>query len=89
MPARTISSRLHVEPVVDPVDDDLRLALRLHVAAHNSESKPWHTVLSGETGNDGLEGALAGRIDVGVSILKGEELAAILKHEAEAVGDKA
>jgi hypothetical protein len=42
----------------------------------------------GEAGDDGLERALAGRIDIGVSILQGEELAAILKHEAEAVGDQ-
>jgi hypothetical protein len=47
------------------------------------------TPLRGEAGNDGLEGPLAGRVDVGVSILKGEELAAILEHEAEAVGDQA
>ena len=37
VPARAIASGLHVEPVVDTVDDDLCLALRLHIAAHDAK----------------------------------------------------
>ena len=44
--------------------------------------------LHGEAGNDGLERALAGRVDVGMAVLQREEFAAILEHEAEAVGDE-
>jgi hypothetical protein len=44
VPARAVASRLHVEAVVDAVDDDLGLALRLHVAAHDAEGEPWHAV---------------------------------------------
>jgi hypothetical protein len=47
MPARAVAGGLHVEPVVDAVDDDLRLALRLHVAAHDAEGEPGHAVLCG------------------------------------------
>jgi len=86
VPARAVAGGLHVEPVVHAVDDDLRLALRLHVAAHDAERKPGHAVSGGEAGDDGLEGAFAGRVDVGVAVLQGEKFAAILEHEAKAVG---
>jgi hypothetical protein len=89
VPAGRVGGGLHVETVVDAVDDDLRLPLGLHVSAHDAEGEPGCAVAGGEAGNDGLEGALAGCVDIGVPILEGEELAAILKHEAEAVGDKA
>ena len=89
VPAGAVAGGLDVEAVVDAVDDDLCLALRLHVAAHDAEGHPGLTVLAGEAGDDGLEGALAGGVDVGVAVLEGEELAAVLEHEAEAVGDEA
>ena len=89
VPARAVAGGLDVEAVVDAVDDDLRLALRLHVAAHDAEGHPGLAVLGGEAGNDGLEGALAGLVDVGMAVLKREEFAAVLEHEAEAVGDEA
>ena len=65
------------------------LTLRLHVAAHHTERHPGLAVFRGKTGNDGLEGTLARRIDVGVAVLEREKFAAILEHEAEAVGDEA
>ena len=40
MPARAVAGGLNVEAVVDAIDDDLRLALRLHVAAHDAEGHP-------------------------------------------------
>ena len=89
VPAGAVAGGLDVEAVVDAVDDDLRLALRLHVAAHDAEGHPGLAVFGGEAGDDGLEGALAGGVDVGVAVLEGEELAAVLEHEAEAVGDEA
>src|ERR1700722_18022596 len=70
VPARAVAGGLHVEPVVDAVEDDLRLALRLHVAAHHAEGHPGLAVLAGEARDDGLKGALAGRVDVGVAILE-------------------
>src|SRR4029077_4387923 len=35
VPARAVACRLYIQTVVDPIDDDLRLALRLHVSAHH------------------------------------------------------
>src|SRR6202044_1530774 len=89
MPPRTVAGGLDIEAVVDAIHDDLRLSLGLHVAAHDAEGKPGYAVSGGESRNDGLEGALAGGVDVGVAVLEGEELAAILKHETEAVCDEA
>src|SRR3546814_4464015 len=42
MPARRVAGRLDFEPIVDAVDDDLRLSLRLHVAAHHAKAHPRH-----------------------------------------------
>ncbi len=46
MPARAVAGGLDVEAVVDAVDDDLGLALRLHVAAHDAEGQPGLAVLA-------------------------------------------
>src|ERR1700677_1909380 len=81
VPARAVASGLDVEAVVDAVDDDLCLALRLHVAAHDPEGHPGLAILGSEAGDDGLEGALAGGVDVGMSVLEGKELSAVLEHE--------
>ena len=86
VPARAVRRGLHIEAVVDAVDEDLGLPLGLHIAAHHAEAQPRYAVLRGEAGDDGLEGPLARRVEVGVSVLEGEELAAILKHEAEPIG---
>src|SRR3546814_19376212 len=44
VPARGIARRLGVEAVIDGVDDDLRLAPRLHVAAPHAASSEEHRV---------------------------------------------
>ncbi len=74
---------------VDSVDDDLGLTLGLHVSSHDTEGHPGLAVFGGEAGDDGLEGAFAGLVEVGMAVLQGEEFGAILEHEAEAVGDEA
>src|SRR5581483_1391585 len=86
MPTRTVGCCLHVETIVDAIDDDLRLSLRLHIAAHYAKRQPGHTVSRSESGNDGLEGPLARRVEIRMSILQREELAAILKHKTESDG---
>ncbi|MNJ31120.1 hypothetical protein D3C77_257460 [compost metagenome] len=94
LPARAVAGLLGIEAVVDHVDDDLGLALRLHPAAHDAIGQPRLAVLAGETGDDGVEGPLARGIDVGMAVGQGEQLAPILEHEAQgaavgAVGHKA
>ena len=83
LPARAVAGLLRVEAVVDHVDDDLGLALRLHAAAHDAEGHPGLAALAGEAGDDGVEGPLARGIDVGVAVGQGEQLAAVLEHEAQ------
>src|SRR5690606_39032197 len=55
MPARAIPGGLDLEPVIDAIDDDLRLPLRLHVATHHPERQPRPAVLRREAGDDRLE----------------------------------
>src|ERR1700733_10313088 len=88
MPARAVTGGLNVETVIDAIDDDLRLTLRLHVSAHHTERHPGLAVFYGETGNDGLERTFAWRVDIRMAILQRKKFAAILEHEAEAVGDE-
>ena len=83
LPARAVAGFLRVEAVVDHVDDDLGLSLRLHAAAHDAIGHPRLSVLAGEAGDDGVEGALAGGVDVGVAVGQGEQFAAVLEHEAQ------
>ena len=62
--ARGVAGGLQVQVVVDEVDDDLHVALRLHVAAHHAEREPGLAVAQREGGDDGLERAPARRVDV-------------------------
>ncbi len=75
--------------MVDHGGDDLNLTLGLHVPAHDAEGQPGLSVTGREARDDGVEGPLARRIDIGVAVLKGEELAAVLEHEAQAIRDEA
>ena len=55
---------LHVHAVIDHVDEDLHMALRLHAAAHEAEGHPRFAVFHCEGGDDRVEGALARRVSV-------------------------
>ena len=88
MPSRAVAGGLNVEAVVHAIDDDLRLALRLHVAAHDTEGHPGFSIFAGEAGDDGLERAFAGRVNVGMTVLQRKEFAAILEHETESISDE-
>ena len=89
MPTRRITRGLDVQAVVDPIDDDLRLSLRLHVRSHDAEGHPRSAAHGGESGDDGLKRAFAGLVGVRVSIDERKKLAPALKHEAQTVGDQA
>jgi hypothetical protein len=47
MPARAVACGLHIEPVVHTIDDDLRLALRLHVTVHMAAARERHQGMEG------------------------------------------
>ena len=78
-----MGSDLRVEAVVDHVDDDLGLALRLHAAAHDAIGHPRLPALAGESRNDGVEGPFARRIEVGMAVGQVEQLTPVLEHEAQ------
>ena len=40
VPARTVGRGLHIQAVIHAIENDLRLPLRLHVAAHHAERHP-------------------------------------------------
>src|SRR5690606_8967232 len=59
VPTRRVARRLDLEPVIDAIDDDLRLPLRLHVAAHYAEAHPRHLPARRKARDDRLERPLA------------------------------
>jgi hypothetical protein len=61
-------------PVVDQIDDNLHVPLRLHRAAHHAERQPRLPVLQDEGGMMVWKRALAGRVVVGVAGLEGEHV---------------
>src|SRR5689334_14845722 len=81
--ARRVAGFLQVHAEIDQVHHDLDVALRLHVAAHHTEADPRLAVLRDEGRNDRVERTLAGLERVRVTFFQYEELAAILKDEAE------
>ena len=87
--ARRVAGLLQVHPEVDHVHEDLHVALRLHVSAHDTEAHERRAVLGDEGGNDGVEGTLARRIRVGPALGQVEQLAAVLQHEAQPRRDHA
>ena len=89
VPPRAVASGLDIRTVIDPVDDDLGLVLRLHVTTHDAEGHPGLVFSGRKSGNDGLEGPFSWLEDVRVTIHQRKQLAAILKHETQAVGDEA
>src|ERR1700685_1813242 len=88
MPARAVAGGLHVEAVIDTVDDDLCLALWLHIAAHDTKGNPRLPVAGRKSWNDRLKGPLARRIDIGMPVGERKQLAAVLEHKAEPVCDQ-
>ena len=64
-PARCITSRLRVLTVVKHAHQGLHVALRLHVAPHHAITHDRLSVLCEERRNDGLEGFLTWRDQIG------------------------
>src|SRR5882724_7042451 len=80
--ARTVAGRLRALVVVGDAHHHLRVALRLHGAAHHAEAHHRPTALRDKAGNDGLVRALAGPDAVGVTRLEHEAGAAVLQRDA-------
>ena len=64
--ARGIAGFLQIHPEIHEVDDDLDMALGLHVAAHQPKGGVRNPVPSHKGGNDGVKRPLSGFEGVGV-----------------------
>src|SRR6266545_5099766 len=80
--ARAVAGRLRALLVVGDAHHHLRVALRLHGAAHHAEAHHRPAVFRDKAGNDGLVRALAGPDAVGVARLEHEVTAAVLQRDA-------
>src|SRR5262245_65978391 len=83
-PARRVGGGLRILPVVGEADHDLRMALRLHRAAHDAEAHDRPPVLADEARDDGVEGALARADLVVVARREPEGIAAALETDGGA-----
>ena len=60
--ARGVAGFLQAHVEVEQVDEDLHVALRLHVAAHDAEAHHGPSVFGEHRGDDGVERPLAGGV---------------------------
>src|ERR1700730_1053378 len=79
--ARDVAGLLYVRAKIDNVDERLFVTLRLHVAAHETDSHERTPVMSHETRHQCVEWALLGRDCVGTVRIEREESAAIVQYE--------
>src|SRR5439155_19848502 len=80
--ARAVAGRLRALLVVGDAHHHLRVALRLHGAAHHAEAHHRPAAFRDKAGNDGLVRALAGSDAVGMARLEHEVAAAVLQRDA-------
>ena len=85
--ARAVSSHLDVHLEVDQVDEDLYVALGLHVASHYSEREPRLAVFRDKRGDDRVKRAFVGFETIEVGIVQGEQRSAVLQDETRLAGD--
>ena len=86
--AGRVDGALHVEPVVEQVDHELQMALRLHEAAADPESGCSCTVFAASLrGMIVWNGRLPGARRFGMRGIERESRAAVLHRETEALGD--
>src|SRR6478609_7858596 len=83
LPAGRVAGFLHIQTKINLVCEHLYVTLRLHAAAHDTESFPRFTVFHHESWNNGVKRTLTGRVNIRVLWVHREKLAAILKHESE------
>ena len=85
-PARRVERGLRVEPVVDQRRDELQVALRLHVSAHQPERPQQPVVAQQHPGDDRVERPPAGGEAVRVPGLEREAGPAVLQGDAGSRG---
>src|SRR5437016_14009219 len=89
LPAGRVPGFLDVQTKINLVCEHLYMTLRLHAAAHDTESFPRFTIFHHESGNDGVKRTFARRVNIRVTRIHREKFAAILKHQPESGHDDA
>src|SRR5467141_1383473 len=87
--SRSPHRRGWIEAVVDDVDQDLGLKLRLAVAAHRSVQEPWPPFVRGHRRDEGVPRALLRLESIGVARIEAEVAAAVLQQHSSPLGDDA
>src|SRR6185436_10192337 len=87
--ARRIARLLHVHAEVDDVGDDLRVSLRLVVAAHHAEGHHGSAVLRKHRGNQRMQGPFVRADLMRMPRLQRESRAAVLQRDAGVAGHEA
>src|SRR6266705_2059317 len=82
LPAGRVPGFLDVQTKINLVCEHLYMTLRLHAAAHDTESFPRFTVFHHESGNEGVKRAFTRRVNIRVLRVHREKFSAILKHES-------
>ncbi len=77
------TGELHVHLMIDDVDENLHLALRLHVTPHHPETQPRLAIFGHHGRDDGVKGTLVGLQNVGVPLFKREETATVLQRKTQ------
>ena len=80
--ARRVKRLLRVHVIIERVDEDLGLTLRLHECAHHTERTDGGAVPEQEAGNDGVVGPLAAGKAVVACGVEREVRAAVLERDA-------
>ena len=80
---RCVARLLQAHVEVEQVHENLHVALRLHVAAHDAEAHHRAAVLGDQRGNDRVERPLPGGVGVRTAGREVEQFAAVLQAEPE------
>src|SRR5205814_10530333 len=83
LPAGRVPGFLDVQTKINLVCEHLYMTLRLHAAAHDTESFPRFAVFHHESGNNGVERTFARRVNIRVLRVHRKKLTPILKLESK------
>src|SRR5438046_4474025 len=83
LPSGRVPCFLNVQTKINLVCEHLYMTLRLHAAAHDTESFPRFTVFHHESGNNGVKRSFTRRVNIRVLRVHREKFSAIVKHESK------
>ena len=79
---------LKVHSKIGDVNQNLHVTLRLHTTSHQSVAHERLSVFEQKGGNDGVERSFTRGVDIGMPLLQGEQLTAVLQHKSKAGRDE-